>query len=106
VPFAEDAGHGGFSAIVFDDFGGWSERAEVSVVGKFFDGRSDGVDVLAEVEAGDLQAVEEQAGAAWIDRVRGDALEDFSDGKLDGGAVFREWEGEGIFLPIYPTHPR
>jgi hypothetical protein len=32
-----------------------------------------------EVEAGDLKAVEEETGAAWIDVVGGDALEDFTD---------------------------
>ena len=50
-----------------------------------------------EVEGGDLQAVEEEAGAAGIDLVAGDALEDFADGELDGGAVFGEREVEGGF---------
>jgi hypothetical protein len=44
---------------------------------------------FGEVEAGDLEAVEEQAGAARIDVVGGDAAENFADGLLDGGAVFR-----------------
>ena len=44
--------------------------------------------LFGEVETGDLEAVEEEAGAAWVDVVGGDALEDFSDGGLDGGAVF------------------
>jgi hypothetical protein len=43
---------------------------------------------FGEVEAGDLEAIEEEAGAAWVDVVGGDALEDFADGGLDGGAVF------------------
>jgi hypothetical protein len=34
---------------------------------------------FGEVEAGDLEAVEEEAGAAAVDVVRGDALEDFAD---------------------------
>ena len=38
VPFAEDADCSGFAATVFDNFGGWSEWAEVGVVGEFFDG--------------------------------------------------------------------
>jgi hypothetical protein len=42
---------------------------------------------LGQVEAGDLEAVEEQAGAAGVDVVGGNALEDFADGVLDGGAV-------------------
>jgi hypothetical protein len=44
--------------------------------------------LFGEVEAGDLEAVEEQASAAWVDVVGGDALEDFADGGLDRGAVF------------------
>ncbi|HEY1993398.1 MAG TPA: hypothetical protein VGG81_03260 [Edaphobacter sp.] len=50
---------------------------------------------FGEVEAGDLEAVEEKAGAARVDVVFGDALEDFADGGLDGGAVFRERQVEG-----------
>src|SRR3979490_3242193 len=48
---------------------------------------------FGEVEAGDLEAVEEEAGAAGVDVVGGDALEDLADGELDGGSVF----GEGTF---------
>jgi hypothetical protein len=44
---------------------------------------------FGEVEAGDLEAVEEETGAAWVDVVGGDALQDLADGGLDGGAVFR-----------------
>jgi hypothetical protein len=43
---------------------------------------------FGEVEAGDLEAVEEEAGAAGVDVVSGDALENLADGGLDGGAVF------------------
>ena len=57
-------------------------------MGEFFDWLSIGCDVLAEVEACDLQTVEKQASTAWVDRVRRDALKDFADGELDGGAVF------------------
>ena len=53
--------------------------------------------VFGEDGVGDLQAVEEQAGAAGVDVVGGDALEDFADGLEDGGAVVgigqREVEG-------------
>ena len=45
--------------------------------------------------AGDLQAVEEQAGAAGVDVVGGDALEDLADGVKDGGPVFGQREVEG-----------
>ena len=48
-----------------------------------------------EVEAGDLEAVEEQTGSAGVDLVGGDALEDLADGVLDGGAVLGEREVEG-----------
>ncbi|HEY1993874.1 MAG TPA: hypothetical protein VGG81_05680 [Edaphobacter sp.] len=50
---------------------------------------------FGEVEAGDLEAVEEEAGAARVDVVGGDAAEDFSDGMLDGGAVFGQRKVEG-----------
>ena len=36
--------------------------------------------MFGEVEAGDLEAVEQESGAAGIDVVGGDALEDFADG--------------------------
>ncbi|MCU1248609.1 MAG: hypothetical protein JWQ49_1638 [Edaphobacter sp.] len=49
---------------------------------------------LGEVEAGDLEAVEKEAGAAGIDVVGGDALQDVADGGLDGGAVFRQGQIE------------
>jgi len=58
VPLAQDSGGGGFAATVFGDFGRRSERAEVGVVREFFDWRRDWVDVLAEIETGDLEAVE------------------------------------------------
>ena len=67
---------------LFDDFGGFGSG--VAVVCGF-----------GEVEAGDLEAVEEQAGAAGVDVVGGDAAEDFSDGMLDGGTVFRQRKVEG-----------
>jgi hypothetical protein len=43
--------------------------------------------VLAEVEAGDLEAVEQEAGAAGVESVGGDALKDFADGELDAGSL-------------------
>ena len=48
-----------------------------------------------EIEAGDLQTVEEETGAARVDGVGGDAVENLAYGLLDGGAVFglREMEG-------------
>ena len=49
---------------------------------------------FGEVEAGDLEAVEEEAGAAGVDVVGGDAAEDFADGGLEGGAVVGVGDGE------------
>ena len=41
-----------------------------------------------------METVEEEAGAAGVDLVAGDAAEDFADGELDGGAVFGHGEVE------------
>ena len=41
-----------------------------------------------------MEAVEEEAGAAGVDFVGGDALQDFADGGLDCRAVFRERQVE------------
>ena len=43
--------------------------------------------LFGEVEAGNLEAVEEEACAAWVDVVGGDALQDLADGELDAGAI-------------------
>ena len=67
---------------LLDDFGGFGFGV---VVGCGF----------GEVEACDLEAVEEQAGAAGVDVVGGDAAENFADGLLDGGTVFRQRKVEG-----------
>lgn len=48
-----------------------------------------------EVEGGDLKSVKEEAGAAGVEVVGGDTLEDFADGELDGGAVLGQGQGEG-----------
>ena len=75
--------------------GGWGDFAVFRVDEDFVDGlffACFGVG-FGEVEAGDLQAVQEEAGAAGVDAVGGDAEEDFADGVLDGGSVF--WAGEG-----------
>ena len=50
---------------------------------------------FGKVEAGDLEAVEEQAGPARIDVVGGYAAKNFADGVLDGAAVFRQGQLEG-----------
>jgi hypothetical protein len=50
---------------------------------------------FGQVEAGDLKTVEEEASAAWINVVGGDAAQDFADGMLDGGAVLGVVHVEG-----------
>ena len=50
---------------------------------------------FGQVEAGDLEAVEEEACAAGVEVVGGDAAEDFADGGLDGAAVLGDGEVEG-----------
>ncbi len=81
---------GAFAFSGFAEFGGWGEGSQFGVGGGFFDdfdGLGFGVAVgggLGEVEAGDLEAVEEEAGAAGVDVVGGDALEHLSDGVLNG----------------------
>jgi hypothetical protein len=80
------------------DFGSRSEDAEGWVDGDLFDGlrfgcRLGGVG-FGEIEAGDLKSVEEQAGAARVDVVGGDALQNLADGGLDRGAVLGQWKVE------------
>jgi hypothetical protein len=63
-----------------------------------FDGLGFGVAMsrgLGKVQAGDLEAIEEEASAARVDVVGGDAAEDFADGLLNGRTVFGEWDFEG-----------
>ena len=82
------------------DFGLRCEGAEFRVGGDFFDGRgvAGGFGGSRDVEAGDLESVEEESGAFGIDFVAGDAAEDFADGRLDGAAVFGDGDVEfGLF---------
>jgi hypothetical protein len=84
----------------FGDFGARGQGAEFGVDGDLFDGLrfgfvfGCGLD-FRQVEAGDLEAVEEEAGAAWVDVVGGDALKDLADGGLDREAVFWKRQVEG-----------
>jgi hypothetical protein len=72
----DDGGYGAVDGVVNDfyDLGG------ASGFEGFFGAR--------EVGRGDLEAVEEQAGALGVEVVGGEAAEDFGDGELDGGAIF------------------
>ena len=71
------------------------EQAVDGVGDDLFDGCGGFGGGLGEVEGGDLQAVEEQAGALGVEAAVGDALQDEADGGLDGAAVFGEREVEG-----------
>ena len=94
VPFDGDG-----RAAACAELGLGCEGAEFGVEGDVVDGGLGGgvgfALVAGEVEAGDLEAVEEKAGAARVEFIGGDALEDLGDGGLDGGAVFDERQVEG-----------
>ena len=96
----DELGDGASAFCHFGDFGAWGEDAEGWVDGDLFYGLGFGGGLgealrFGEVEAGDLEAVEEEAGAAGVDVVGGDAAENFADGLLDGGTVFRQRKVEG-----------
>jgi hypothetical protein len=79
--------------------GNLGSRRQVSEAGvgdDHFDGLgvACGFGVAREIEAGDLEPVEEKAGTFGVDLVSGDAAEDLADGALDGAAVFREGKVE------------
>jgi hypothetical protein len=90
----------------FGDFGAWGEDAEGGVGSDLFDGLFFGGFVgvatggfggefwFGEIDAGDLEAVEEEAGTAGVDVVGGDATEDMSDGGLDAGAIVGVGQGQ------------
>ncbi len=87
------------SEIVCDEFVAGREGAEAFVDDDLFyclrgfcgqGGRA----CLGKVGGGDLEAVEKQAGAAWVDLVAGDAAEDVDDGELETGAVVAVGEVE------------
>ena len=88
-PFEEELG-GAFGHVVAD-LGGWGEGAVDGVDGDFGDGERSvlvvGGAAALEVEAGDLEAVEEEAGAAGVEAAGGDAVEDLAEGELDAGGV-------------------
>jgi hypothetical protein len=54
-----------------------------------------GVLVVFEVGGGDLEGVEEESGAAWVDVVLGEAGDDLAEGFLDGGSAAGLGEREG-----------
>ena len=101
--FHEDLGEASAAVWIGVEFCGWGEGAVGGVEGDLFYGLWGGLrwglgfggGVFGEVGAGDLEGVEEQAGAAGVDVVGGEALDDLADGVLDGGAVFGQGQVEG-----------
>ena len=66
------------------------------IMGELVDGFGLGVGGgFGKVRGGDLQAVEEEAGAFGVKGVGGEAAEDLADGELDGGAVVGLGQGKG-----------
>jgi len=79
--------------------GDWREDAERGVQDDLFDSFAGfGVLGAGQVEAGDLEAVEQEAGAAGVDGVGGDAAQDLADRCLDGGTVLGIGQVEGGLL--------
>jgi hypothetical protein len=85
-----------FSAF-HDDFGPRGEIAEAGIGDDLFEERGFGRGLLdsGQVAAGNLKAVEEQAGALGVDTACGNALQDFGDGGLDGVTVLGQRDDEG-----------
>ena len=87
----DQQGDGAFGSCGLGDIGARGEDAQFGVGGDLFNGLGGDCGFalgFGEIEAGDLEAVEEEACAAGVDFVGGDALQDFADGGLDGGTVF------------------
>jgi hypothetical protein len=81
-----------FGVLFFDELGLGGEIAELGVGGEVFDGLEVGG---GQVEAGELEAVEDEAGALVVDGAGGDALEDLGDGGEDAAAVVEREQLEG-----------
>ena len=71
------------------ELGGKREEAVRRVVGDLGDGLCELFAWVGpgQIAAGDLEAVEEQAGPAGVDLVGGDSAKDLADGELDAGAI-------------------
>jgi hypothetical protein len=78
------------------DLGPGCKGSEAGIGDDYFDrlGVACGFRVARQIEAGDLQAIEEKACTFGIDLVAGDTAEDLADGALDGATVFREGKVE------------
>jgi hypothetical protein len=88
IEFFEEPRDAAFGLELLDP-GGGSEWAERGVLGDLLDeeGRLGVARWLGQSDDGSLQTVEQQAGAARVEVVGGDALQDESDGVQDAAAV-------------------
>ena len=96
-PLFQKDGFEGLFALGAMKFGLGSQVSVLLVEGDVFN-RFNKLSVLGgfgQVGAGDLEGVEEQTGAAWVELVRCYPPKDEADRLLDGGAVFRERQVEG-----------
>jgi len=92
-----DGAEGGVEEDFFEGFGLIGVAAGAGLgAGAGAAGACSGAGFAGKVGGGDLQAVEEEAGAALVEVAGGDAAEDFKEGELDGGAVFEGGEDEGV----------
>jgi hypothetical protein len=96
----EESGYGAAAGCVLSCFRDWGEWAKGAIEDDFFDcfcgwSRAMAGGVAGQIEAGDLEAVEQETCPARVDVVGGDALEDLADRGLDGGAVFGQRQVEG-----------
>ena len=90
-----DGAVGGVEGDLFDDLGTFRVFARVvAFVVAGGSGLADDGGGRGQVAAGDLEAVEEESGAAGVEFVGGDAAEDMSDGGLEVRAVVGIGEGE------------
>lgn len=56
-----------------------------------------------EIGGGDLEGVEHEAGAAGVDVVAGEAVEDLAEGGLNGGSAEGSAEHEDVAAGVAPT---
>ncbi len=99
APFFKDfTGAVLFPEFASNEFGVGGEGTLRIVGGDFFDRGVvfSGFETFLrrQVEAGDLQAVEKETGAARVEFILGEFLENLTDAVLDGAAVFHERERE------------
>jgi hypothetical protein len=93
-----DGAEAGIEDYLFDEavalLRDWEEGAGWGGVGTIVAGGGGGAGLAGEVDGGGTQGVEEETAALRVELVEGDAAGDFSDGELEGGAVFKAGQVE------------